>query len=356
MFKLAKQINTLVLFGVAALGMGLSAAVAEEAVNFKGKTITVLVGSEVGGGTDASARLIASFLTKYLPGNPAVLVQNLPGAGGIKALNFFVQRTEKDGLTIINGSISMLDPITSGGVNAQYDTKSLKFVGGVGRGGGAIFATKDAVERLYDKSKKPVIIGSALAVPRSIMQPALWAIEYLGWNAKWIVGYHGTNEVMLALDRGEIDMISTDNLFQIEDRLKNGQIKLVIQSGYMANGKLRGREDYGDTPLFPELMKGKIADPIAKKAYDYWEALNNGDKWMALSPGTPDNIVAAYREAFAKASADPEFLDKGKKISDGFVPMTSQDVETIARTLADTPPESLNFAKSLMRKQGIDVQ
>jgi tripartite-type tricarboxylate transporter receptor subunit TctC len=77
---------------------------------------------------------------------------------------------------------------------------------------------------------------------------------------------------------------------------------------------------------------------------------------MALPPGTPDNIVSAYREAFAKTAVDPEFRDKGEKISDGFEPMTAQDVEMVARTLADTPAESLDYAKSLMRKQGINVQ
>lgn len=353
MFRSAGRIGFI---GLLAFGMGLSCAAAQDAVNFKGKTINVLVGSEVGGGTDASARLIAPFLTKYLPGQPTVVVQNLPGASGVKALNHFVQKVAPDGLTAVNGSISMIDPITFRSANAQYDPKTLRFVGGVGRGGGAIFASKEAAERLYDKSKKPVIIGSALTVPRSIMQPALWCIEYLGWNATWIVGYHGTNEVMLALDRGEIDMTSTGNLFQIKDRLNNGQLKLITQSGYLANGKILARRDYGNTPLFPEQMKGKIKEPIAQKAYDYWEALNNGDKWLALPPGTPENIVAAYREAFKKASADPEFLDKGEKISDGFEPMTAQDVETVAQTLADTPPEAIEYTKGLMRKQGIGVQ
>lgn len=354
MFTAKRHLAALALAVTGSVVLGF--AVAAQEVDFKGKSITVLVGSEVGGGTDASARLIAPFLQKYLPGQPSVTVQNLPGAGGIKAANFFVQQAKPDGLMALNGSVSMLDPLTAGAKSSQYDTRTLKFVGGIGRGGGAIFATKDAVARLHDKSKPPVVIGSALAVPRSIMQPALWAIEYLDWNAKWVVGYRGTNEVMLALDRGEIDMTSTGNLFQIKDRLKNGQLKLVTQSGYLAEGKLLAREDYGDTPLFPNQMKGKIKDAVAQKAFDYWEALNNGDKWMALPPGTPDNIVAAYEAAFAKMSKDPEFLEKGEKISDGFVPMTSQDIATVAKTLADTPAESLEYSKRLMRKQGINVE
>jgi hypothetical protein len=200
------------------------------------------------------------------------------------------------------------------------------------------------------------VIGSVLAIPRSAMQPALWCIEYLGWNAEWIVGYHGTNEVMLALDRGEIDMTSTGNIFQIQERVNSGQLKILNQSGSIENGQIVRRQDFGDAPLFPDLMKGKIKDSTAQKAFDYWVALNSGDKWLALAPGTPEPIVAAYRDAFKQIAADPEFLERGEKISEGFAPMTARDVEGIAQTLADTPPEAIDYTKALMRKQGIRVQ
>jgi hypothetical protein len=250
----------------------------------------------------------------------------------------------------------MMDPLTAGGKNAQYDVKTFKYVGGIGRGGGAFFIRKEALERLYDKTKKPVILGSALVVPRPMLQPGLWAIDYLGWNAQWIVGYKGTNDVMLALDRGEIDMTAAGSLFNIKDRLADGQLKLVTQTGYLADGKMLGREDYGNTPLFTEQMAGKVKDPEARKAYEYWEALNSGDKWLALPPGTPDNIVQAYRKAFAAMSKDKEFLDQGEKISDGFVPQTDKDVEQIAITLANTSQETLEYSKNMMRKQGINIE
>jgi hypothetical protein len=85
-------------------------------------------------------------------------------------------------------------------------------------------------------------------------------------------------------------------------------------------------------------------------------ALNTGDKWFALAPGTPDNILAVYREAFSRMSADKEFLERGEKISDGFAPMSARDVETVAHSLADTPPEAIDYTKALMRKQGIRVK
>jgi putative tricarboxylic transport membrane protein len=336
------------------LGLGLTGAAAQ--VSFKGKTITMLVGSEPGGGTDASGRVIAPYLHKYLPGEPNVVVQNMPGASGMTALNYFVHRTQPDGLTVVMGSISMIDPLTFRRSGAQYDPKTFQFLGGIGRGGSVIFIKREALPRLYDKSAKPVVIGSALAVPRSAMQPALWCIEYLGWNAIWVTGYRGTNEVMLAFDRGEIEMTSTGNIFQIQERLNSGQLKIVNQTGGMENGKIVGRPDFGDAPLFPVQMQGKIKDATARKAFDYWQALDIGDKWLALAPGTAAPVVAAYREAFRKTAADPDFRERGEVISDGFAPMTAGDVGTIVQTLVDTPNDALDYTKSLMRKQGLRVQ
>lgn len=325
-------------------------------MSFQGKTITMLVGSEPGGGTDASGRLIAPYLHKYLPGAPEVIVQNMPGASGTTALNYLVHRTQPDGLTVLMGSITTLDPMSFRRGGAQYDPRSLDFAGGIGRGGSVIFVRRQAEPRLYDKSAPPVVIGSALAIPRSAMQPALWGIEYLGWNATWVTGYRGTNDVMLAFDRGEIDMTSTANIFQIKRRLDSGELKIVNQTGSFENGKLVGRPEFGDAPLFAEQMRGKITNPIAQKAFDYWAALDAGDKWLALAPGTPADVVASYRDAFQKLSLDPEFRKRGNAISDGFAPMTPTDVGAIVQTLADTPDEAIEYTKRLMRKQGIRVQ
>ena len=103
-------------------------------------------------------------------------------------------------------------------------------------------------------------------------------------------------------------------------------------------------------------MKGKITDPTAQKAFDYWMALNSGDKWLALAPGTSEDVVDAYREAFRKIAADAEFRQRGERISDGFEPMTATDVESIVHTLVNTPPEAIDYTKALMRKQGIRIQ
>jgi hypothetical protein len=185
------------------------------------------------------------------------------------------------------------------------------------------------------------------------MQPALWGVEYLGWNAKWVSGFRGTNDVMIAFDRGEIDMTSTGNIFEIQDRLRTGHLKIVNQSGIFENGKFVARDEFGGAPLFSEQMQGKIKDPVAQKAFDYWAALASSDKWFGLAPGTSADIVEAYRDAFRKSGADKELLELSERISDGFIPMVPADVQNVVRILADTPPEASDYVRGLMRKQGL---
>ncbi len=111
---------------------------AQESVTFRGKTVTMIVGSQAGGGTDATGRLMAPFLAKYLPGNPTVVVENRPGADGIVALNYFVQQVKPDGLTVAAGDSPQIDPIRYRAPQSRYDPTRFEFVGGIGRGGSMI--------------------------------------------------------------------------------------------------------------------------------------------------------------------------------------------------------------------------
>jgi hypothetical protein len=352
----SKRTAAVTITALATLGLGLSGAAGQGLTSFKGKTITMLIGDDPGGGTDVAGRLIALYLRKYLPGAPAIVVQNMVGASGVAAMNYFTRRTEPNGLTVLMGSISTIDPVLFRNANAQYDPKTFRFIGGLGRGGSVIFLNQAAEPRLYDKSAKPVMIGSVQSMPRPGTQPILWSIEYLGWNGAWVGGYRGTNETLFALDRGEIDMTATGNIFQIQDRLHSGRLKIIYQTGALKDGRIVGRADFGAAPLFPDLMKGKITDPIAQKAFGLWTTLNTGDKWLALAQHTPDAVLAAYRDAFDRLSAEREFLEQGEKISEGFTPMSAADVETVVGTLADTPSEAVDYTKALMRKQGLRMQ
>jgi tripartite-type tricarboxylate transporter receptor subunit TctC len=343
--------------GVALVGTLAVTKSAQAEISFAGKTVTMIVGSNAGGGTDATGRVIAVFLQKYLPGKPTVVVRNMPGAAGIPSLNFLVHKAAPDGLTVAMTSQSVIDPtIFRSSPNLQYDPKKLLAVGAVMRGGTAILIRSEAAARLLDKSKMPVLIGGVEAVPRPDMQAVVWAIEYLGWNAKWIVGYSSTNDTFLAADRGEIDVTATSNIFQLSDRVKAGSMKILTQSGTVKDGKAVGRPEFGDTPILLDQLEGRIKGALAQQAFAYWKALNSSDKILFLAPDTPSEILAAYHEAYRRMSEDPEFIEMGAKISDGFATIPGKEFQSILTTLVDTTPEALEYQKNIMRKQGLQVQ
>ena len=330
-----------------------SAAAADDALPWKNKQITMIIGFAAGGGTDSAGRLIARFLGKYLPGQPTFIVRNQPGADGITALNYMMQQTKPDGLYVAMGSSSQVDPLHYRAAKALYDPSQFAFLGGVGRGRSFLLIRTESEPRLNDRTLSPVMMGS-VGVPRSSMQSAAWGIEYLGWNVKWVMGYRGTNEVLLALSRGEIDMSSTD-LSAGSKMLETGKFKVVAQTGSLDVGRTHMMPEIEHAPIFRDLMSGKIQDPIARQAFDYWLSFNSVDKWLALMPDTPSAIVAVYRDAFVKASADPEFIELGTSASEDFSPIDHKVLEDIVRTLAATPPEAIDHLSALLRKQGIDL-
>jgi hypothetical protein len=345
-------------FGVSMLAMafGAATATAADTVSFKDKTVTMIIGYPPGGGTDASGRLLAQFLTKHLPGNPNMIVRNMPGAEGLVSLNYFVEQVKPDGLTITMGSSVQVDPLSYRVPQVHYDPLKFHYVGGVGRGGSMIIIDNDAVKRILDPKGEPVVVGSIGGVPRSAMQTVAWGIEHLGWNAKWVVGYRGTSDVMIALERGEVNVTSTGNMFQLAKLLDTGKFKILAQTGTLQGGKVLPRPEFADAPLFPDMMKGKLKDPIIQKAFDYWQSIVATDKWLALPPDTPADIIATYNKAFEGLMKDQEFTELGKKISEDFEPMSRQDVEILIKTLANTPNEALGYMKIMLNKQGLNVQ
>ncbi len=330
------------------------AAAAAEPVSFKGKTVTMLIGYAPGGGTDVSGRLIANYFGKYLPGNPSIVVENMPGADGLSAMNYFAQQVRPDGMTITMGADTQIDPGHYRIPLAHYDPRKFDFIGGAGRGATSLIIRQSAEPRLYDKSASPVVMGTIGGVPHSGMQATAWGIRFLGWNAKWVLGYSGTSELILALRRGEIEMTATANLFEVRDLLNDGTIKILAQTSMPATPRSTAGAN-GDAPApFTTLMGGKIADPLQRKGFDYWRSLTETDKWLAAPPGSPADVVDAYRTAYRKMAEDPDFRAQTKSISPDFTPQSHQEFEKLVRTLADTPPEAIEFIDTMLRDQGLN--
>jgi len=349
-----KITNALALCCGAALLLVPVAAAAQ--VTFKGKTIDVVLGSASGGGTDGTTRLVGAFLEKYLPGNPTIRYRNIPGGHGAKGLNFFASsKVKPDGLTWAGGSSSHTDPAALRKSVVEYDPTKFQYFGGISRGGSIVFIRKEKLANLTDPSKPPVIVG-VLDGNRSWEQLITWGKELLGWNVRFVVGYPGTSFLLLAIRRGETHMMATSNLALLKEMFATGEFVAVTQLGDVRDGQTAERTGFENIPAFPKLVAGK-ATGLAKETFEFWSDLNDLDKWYALPPGTPKDIVQAYRTAWNKIAQDPEFIKQGKlQFSADFETVTGERTAEVISKTAYPKKEIVAYLDELKIKHGLPAE
>jgi tripartite-type tricarboxylate transporter receptor subunit TctC len=322
---------------------------AAEAPFYEGKTLKILVSSGTGGGTDTAARLVSRFIGKYLPGNPRVLVQNMPGGGGTIANNYFFSEVKPDGLTIMQDSSSGIGNFVRGGPTIKYDPRKNRMIGGVARSGTLLMIRNDARERLTNRSAKPVVVGDSDGI-RSWVAMTVWAAEYLGWNLRWIYGYPGSRELQLAIRQGEIDIWGTANVKLVKDLQREGLVQILFAEDE------RRREDFSDVPSFLETLGAKKPTGLAWQAFVGWAGSPELDKFLVAPAATPEHLVKSLREAFAKVMKDPEVDREGDKFfGDGWKPIAPERVEDLIREETSVSKEAKDFIAKLRQKYNLPV-
>jgi tripartite-type tricarboxylate transporter receptor subunit TctC len=322
---------------------------AADAPFYEGKTLKILVSSGTGGGTDTAARLVSRFIGKYLPGNPKVLVQNMPGGGGTIANNYFASEAKPDGLTILQDSSSGIGNFVRGGPTIKYDPRKNRMIGGVARSGTLVMIRNEARDRLTNRNAKPVVVGDSDGI-RSWVAMTVWAAEYLGWNLRWIYGYPGSRELQLAIRQGEIDIWSTANVKLVNDLRREGVVQIV-----MAEDERR-RKDFPDVPTFVETLGPKKPTGLAWEAFVAWAGSPDLDKFLVAPPETPDQLVKSLREAFAKVMKDPEVDKEGDKFfGDGWKPITAERIEALIHEQTSISKDAKDFITKLRQKYNLPL-
>jgi hypothetical protein len=163
-----------------------------------------------------------------------------------------------------------------------------------------------------------------------------------------VTGYPGSSDLLLAIERGEIDMTSFAREYIADKFTDPTKYKVVFADGLGRNARSSGRADYDNAPKFIDAMEGKIADTNVRAAYDYWRA-GFLFKWVALPPGTPQTIVDVYRDAFMKVAADPEFAKLMDQSMQGYTVLAPQEMAKAITDLAATPEVALKKTDELLR-------
>jgi len=336
---------------VAAFCAGAGAA-AQTADVYAGKRLTILVGLEAGGTVDTLARSFAVQLRKHISGNPTIVIQNMPGAGGSTATNYLQERAAADGLTILYGP---WDPLAQAlgdqALRARYE--NFEYLGGTGdirvnyartdTVSGGIKAPRDIIKA------DNVIVGALNKTDISGLLPKL-VLQVLGVKHRMIVGYRGGSDVFLAMQRGELQFHSTSiSTFRSRnaDFIKSGAgIGIAYLVSVDRDGRYEKSRYVTEMPALPDLYKevhGRLPEGPD------WEALNwltnqTGEMtYVGFAPrGTPAAALAALRAGFEAAANDPEFISDSIKRNG--VPFSFVNVargQAIFHSLADVTPEVL---------------
>lgn len=350
--KVAGRLAAALMAGCLALG----GAQAEE-VSYQGKTLSIIINSTAGGGTDMTARMVGGLLVKHLPGQPQVIFRNMPGGGGVMAGNHFASRVPPDGLTVLAGSRSQISPAKLRRPQVKYDPSKYEFIGGDAYLGTIMLIRNEARPRLTQTGAPPVVFGD-IDGTRSGLIFSLWAKEYLGWNLRWVVGYSGTPAMFLAIHSGEVEMIANQwNTNQVAPMLASGNFTAVAQLGVSnESGQMVRQASLPNVPLLSDLIVPKLDDKT-RATYERLMADYLVNKWLALPPGTSPAHVKAHRAAYQKVVQDPKLRQMAEgEVGGNFTPLRGEQIGDIVATLVATTDEDLAFLHNLVERNKLPVK
>src|SRR3954465_15049586 len=271
--------------------------------NFAGKTVTVLVGYKPGGGYDATARMLARHLPNHLPGKPTVIVQNMPGGNSIIAANHMYNVAKPDGLTVgtFNRNLPIAQLTKVQGV--KFDMLKFAWVGLAANEATILAIRNDLPYKNFEelrKAKEPVVIGSTGPGANTADFPLLLK-DLLKVNLKIVSGYSSSADIMLAVERKEVDG-RAGSYTSLRPFIDRGLVHPVIRARSTEPGveKLPVDESFAANPRAKAIMALRSAPEVVARPY-------------VLPPKTPADIVKAYREAFAATIKDPALVAEANK-------------------------------------------
>jgi tripartite-type tricarboxylate transporter receptor subunit TctC len=315
--------------------MGLAAPLPSAAQSvedfYKGKQVSVLIGFGPGGANDAWARALARYMGKHLPGNPTLVPQNMPGAGTLKLANHLYNVAPKDGSVfgLINRGIP-LEPLL-GGDAAQFDPLKMNWIGSPDRDTTVCAARKDArVQTMQDLFAKELVVGATGSGADTAIYPEFLA-EFLGMKFRTIKGYPGSNEIVLAMERGEVQGICVAYESLARQRLATeGKLNILFQAALEKDAGIPG-----DVPLALDLAKSE-AERQALELFLSRVAL--GRPFVA-PPGVAAERVEALRRAFMATMKDSEFVEETKKLRLAVDPIPGERLAQVIADIYKTPKD-----------------
>ena len=325
-------------------------AMAEDVSEFyKDRRMTLIVGYGTGGGFDVYARLVARHIGRFIPGNPTVTVQNMPGAGSLLAVNHLYNLAPKDGSTIAHfGRNIALVGALKNNPNAKFDSAKMTWLGSsssflddayilVVRDDSPIKTIRDAIG-----SETPVLVLGGSAEGSTSNDVPVILRDTIGLKYKMVPGYPDSAALFLAVDRAEVHgrMVDLSGVRTIKpDWLRpGGGIHTIVQFGRETRHPM-----LADVPTARELATSEAARALIELT----ELPYKLSRPFAAPPGIPPARAEALQTAFAAAHRDPQFLEEARKFGIDISPVSAQGVVDALKLIDKAPPDALDYLKKL---------
>ena len=311
---------------------------------YKGRNVMLVIGYSVGGGYDAYARLLGRYFGKHIPGNPSIVPEQMTGAGSLRSANFIYSVAAKDGSVFGTFSRSMgISPLVD---KAEFDSRKFTWLGSVTDDNTTCVTWNTSpIKNWDDFLNKPSKFGGEGAGA----DPDIWTLLYknvFGAKAQLVSGYPGTNDVVLAMERGEIDGLCGISWSTIKSRhpewLTSHSVNIIVQAA------LKKEPEMSAVPLATELTKTPEQLQIIKLLL-ISQAMARP---FAAPPDIPADRKAALIEAFDATMKDADFLAEAQKLNFDVRPVTAKTIDALLAEVYQTPKDVIARATKAISSEG----
>lgn len=307
---------------------------------YRGKTINLIVGYPPAGANDLYTRAVTRHIGKHIPGNPAVVLRNMPGGGSLLAANHIFNVAPKDGTTL--GLIVPTAPLEErlGAANVRFKAAQFNWIGRLAPTPNVTFTSASSpVKTIQDAMQREAVLGATGRSSTVAIYP-LSLNHIIGTKFKLVMGYTGSAEAMLAMDRGEVEAHSTTwegIKSRAADHLRNKTINLLVQHG------IKRHPELPDVPASVEL--GRTPEEV--EALRVFANASDVGRFILSTPDTPADRIEALRRAFDAMITDPEFLADmtAQKLDVG--PLTGEELQKLVAEVANVSPATIERVRGI---------
>ncbi len=322
-------------------GAGFARAADAVADFYRGKSIDLIIGTSSGNDYDFRGRLVARYLGRHIPGEPAIVARNMPGGGGVQAANWVANIARRDGtlLHMIMANMMASQAMRMPGVD--FDTRKFQWVGNTTTTPNVVNAWyTSGVKTIDDARHRDLIVGAPMGTAGAVYPMLLNALA--GTRFKLVTGYPGGNEVNLAMERGEVDGRGSNSWAAWKSTkpewVRDHKIVVLVQIG------LKRAPDLPDAPLMLELAH----NDDDRKLLTFISAETEVSRSLITTQDTPADRLEALRRAFDATMKDPDFLAEAAKSNIDITPSTGEASQKIAEAIANTPPDIALRARDMI--------